>query len=121
MNLTRKIIVPAIAAAAVLGGTSAALVVTSAATTTAAQTPARAAVVAAPARPASAGGTITLADATWYYYSNYPTYDACNSEGFYLEIDAYAIGNYKCVEVEGYQGDFFVWDLYYQLGHAPGS
>jgi hypothetical protein len=121
MNLTRKIIVPVITAAAVLAGTSAALAARSATAVTAvAETPAHVA-AAAPASPASAVRAVTTVSSAWYYYSNYPTYRACNSEGFYLEIELYAIYTYKCVEVEGYQGDFFVWDLYYQLGHPAGS
>jgi hypothetical protein len=109
MNLLRKVITPAFAAAAVLGGTSAALAGTSAAA------------VAAPAHSASAGVAAIPAAAAWYYYSNYPTYRACNSEGFYLEINLEAISSYKCVEKEGYGGAYTVWDLYYHLGHPPGS
>jgi hypothetical protein len=100
LRVMRKLVIPGIAVGAIMAGAPAAL-----AATPSVATPAHASV------PASAA---------WYYYSNYPTYRACNSEGFYLEIDLYAIGNYKCVEAE-LDGYTTVWDLYYQLGHPPGS
>jgi hypothetical protein len=100
LHVMRKLVIPGIAAGAIMAGAPTALAATSSAAV-----PARASAPAASA---------------WYYYSNYPTYRACNSEGFYLEINLYAIGNYKCVETE-LDGYTTVWDLYYQLGHGPGS
>jgi hypothetical protein len=96
----RKLAIPAIAVGAVMAGGPAAMAATSSA-----------------AMPAHASAS---ASAAWYYYSNYPTYRTCNSEGFYLEINLDAIGNYECVET-GLDGYTVVWDLYYQLGHGPGS
>jgi hypothetical protein len=55
----------------------------------------------------------------WYYYSNYPSSSACDGGGLVLALHDYAIGNYKCVEVT--EASYVVWDLYFALGHYPGS
>ncbi len=99
MNLIRKLAIPAIAAVAVLSGTSTALAATSSpAAVTSAAHPSSAVSAATASSPNNADG--------WYYYSNYPTLNACA----YVGIRHGGYG-YNCVEMN--EGYYTVWYLYF--------
>lgn len=100
MNLVRKLAIPALAIPALAVG---------------------AMVTGAPAAQAATSSNAVPANAYWYTYSNYPTYNACNAEGFYLEVNRHSIINYRCLEEEVLNGYTTVWVLQYQLGQPPGS
>jgi hypothetical protein len=72
--------------AAALG--AGAIVLSGAATASAATVPAQASAVSA--RP-----SVIQPELTWYYYSTYPTYDACMEAVFGLEYYG-AYGGYQC-------------------------
>lgn len=108
-RITRTFIVSAFTAVAVLTGGSAAL-----ASTSSAATPALAGNANAVSTVSDVSTASPLAAGPWTYYSNYPTEQACNGGGDYLEQHD-NIYDFECVEVEGSQGDFFVWDLYFRI------
>jgi hypothetical protein len=101
MKLAQKLAVSVIAGTALLTVTPAAF----AATSSAAQPVANTAL-----RPAAY---------KYLYYSSYPTYNACATEGRYLQIHINNSYLWKCPEYN--EGDYFIYKLYVVLGHPPGS
>jgi hypothetical protein len=111
MNLRtiRRLTMLAIVSGAILAGGPATLAAASSAATPALAGHANVVSAVSAARTAR-----PLAPGPWTYYSNYPTLRACNGAGDWLWENK-NIFDFKCEEVEGYQGDFFVWNLYFRI------
>jgi hypothetical protein len=90
MKLAQKLAVSVIAGTALLCGTPAAFAATSSAAQPVANT--------APALY------------KYLYYSSYPTYKACSTEGRYLQIHVNNSYLWKCPEYN--EGDYFIYKLY---------
>jgi hypothetical protein len=100
MNLVRTLAIPALAIPALAVGAT---------------------VTGAPAAQAATSSNAVPANSSWYTLSNYPTYIACNAEGYYLEVNRHSIQNYRCLEEILLNGYTTVWVLQYQLGQVPGG
>jgi hypothetical protein len=110
MNLSRKLIIPAIAASAlmagVLAGAPAALASTSAAAAPTA--------VVSVSHPASSN--IPESGGHWEYWNTYSTLQACLQEGDNIEESGGGLWNTECVQTEGYGGAYWEYDLYIWFG-----
>jgi hypothetical protein len=87
MKLAQKLAVSAIAGTALLCGTPAAFAATS-----------------------SAAQAVTPDVYKYLYYSSYPTYKACSTEGRYLQIHVNNSYLWKCPEYS--EGEYFIYKLF---------